>query len=141
MPGLRHKSGLTCLSLHPTNRLENAKALRVVDPAFVLSVGGNPSSYSALLHESYGFSPDLKNLKELSVTAGWCRAVTDVQTKLRKKELMLSKPTLVLSTAADTVLDHADISKNGLFVDSVLSQPKGLPLRSISSPFTTTASS
>eukprot|EP00040_Diaphanoeca_grandis_P007419 m.286712 g.286712 ORF g.286712 m.286712 type:complete len:130 (+) comp186352_c0_seq1:1-390(+) len=62
-----------------------------------------------MLHETYGFTPNLKSEKELTITAGWCNAVTEVQTMLKKGELVLQKPTLVLTTNADVVLNQGDI--------------------------------
>ena len=51
----------------------------------------------------------LVNLQAL--TAGWCRAVTDAQKRLKGGELVLDKPVLVLSTEADTILSADDIEE------------------------------
>eukprot|EP00036_Acanthoecidae_sp_10tr_P013602 CAMPEP_0206293804 /NCGR_PEP_ID=MMETSP0106_2-20121207/4325_1 /ASSEMBLY_ACC=CAM_ASM_000206 /TAXON_ID=81532 /ORGANISM="Acanthoeca-like sp., Strain 10tr" /LENGTH=838 /DNA_ID=CAMNT_0053724409 /DNA_START=240 /DNA_END=2753 /DNA_ORIENTATION=- len=90
--------------------IENASKVGI-PPDVILSEGGGPSMYAHMLHETYGFGPELKNLRELSVTAGWCRAVTDVQTRLQNEELQLQKPTLVLTTKADEVLDADDVKR------------------------------
>ena len=52
---------------------------------------------------------DLKSLNNLTVTAGWCSAVNDVQKKLISGKLVLDKPALVLSTSADEVLAQSDV--------------------------------
>ena len=80
-----------------------------VDPATPLAAGGEDSEYSVRLYKSYKFTPGLKTLKVLTATAGWCKAVTEVQKMLARGELTLRRPTLVLSTHADEVLARDSI--------------------------------
>ena len=67
----------------------------------------NPMTSSHLTPK--GFPTELKSLKDLTVTSGWCSAVDDVQRKLKSGKLVLDKPALVLSTAADEVLSQSDV--------------------------------
>ena len=78
-------------------------------------------SYSMKLFETYGFpNPKLKSVSELHVTAGWIAAVSRVQNALVEGRLRLPshKPALVMSTAADEVLDQERISNRTAFLSS-----------------------
>ena len=87
---------------------------------FLLSEGGQRSEYRWAFW-SYGFpTPQLKSLNELHVSAGWVAAVSRVQGALLDGKLRLPshKPALVLSTAADEVLDQKSISTRSSFLSS-----------------------
>ena len=75
----------------------------------MLAQGGADSDYSISLYQTYKFPTHLKSLKTLTATAGWCRAVTDVQLMLAAGKIRLRRPTMVLSSHADEVLRKGDI--------------------------------
>lgn len=94
------------------DKLEDAMKADLVEPSTLMSEGGAPSQYSMDLFKTYGFPhPLLKSLKDLHVTAGWMTAVKTVQNQLYDGELVLKKPTLVMSTPADEVLVNDEIEQ------------------------------
>ena len=79
------------------------------------------------LFETYGFpNPKLKSINDLHVTAGWVAAVSRVQNALIEGRLRLPphKPALVMSTAADEVLDQEKISNRTRFLCSTMNSPE-----------------
>ena len=93
------------------DKLDNGMKTGMIAPSTVMnSTGGENSEYSMNLYKTYGFTdPELKNTKDLYVTAGWMNAVKKVQKELEKGKLVLKKPTLVMATSADDVLDSDSI--------------------------------
>ena len=86
------------------------KKAGALDPSTIMnSTGGEKSEYSLNLYKTYGFTDELKNTKDLHVTAGWMNAVKQVQIGLVADKLVLKKPTLVMSTPADEVLLNDEI--------------------------------
>ena len=48
-----------------------------IRPETLISEGGGVSGYASGLHKTYGFPTQLKSLKNLQISAGWCNAVTE----------------------------------------------------------------
>eukprot|EP00948_MAST-09A_sp_MAST-9A-sp1_P003629 g3629.t1 len=83
----------------------------------ILSRGGDVAEFSAFLHEIYNFPDILKSNINSHVTLGWCSAVSKVQERLRRGELVVDdKPLLCLYTEADTVLSASDIDQASDFL-------------------------
>ena len=76
-----------------------------------LSEGGGESDFSMSMHKHYKFPDLLKSRQDLTVTAGWASAVTNVQRMIQSKDVVLKKPALLLYTDADTVLSSEDIDR------------------------------
>jgi len=82
----------------------------------LIDKGGGVSEYSTNMKRTYHFSDTLKSTKTLATSVGWCKAVTKAQQRLKSGKMVLGKPTLVLSTPADTVLDFDKIDKYNDFL-------------------------
>ena len=92
------------------DKLDDGMKAGALDPSTIMnSTGGEKSEYSLNLYKTYGFTDELKNTKDLHVTAGWMNAVKQVQNELVADKLVLKKPTLVMSTPADEVLLNDEI--------------------------------
>ena len=87
---------------------ENAEMLPLA-PDTIVQKGGNLNVYSKSLYENFKFTSDLKSIDTLSLSAGWISAVAKVQSMLRRGELALSIPALVLYTEGDSVLKMSDM--------------------------------
>ena len=73
------------------DKLEDGMKTGMIAPSTVMnSTGGENSEYSMNLYKTYGFTdPELKNTKDLYVTAGWMNAVKKVQNELEERKLVL----------------------------------------------------
>ena len=76
-----------------------------------LSEGGGESDFSMSMYKHYKFPDLLKSRQDLTVTAGWASAVTNVQRMIQSKDVVLKKPALLLYTDADEVLSSEDIDR------------------------------
>ena len=59
--------------------------------SFLLAKGGGLNEHTQLMREAYSFPDLLKQRRELAITAGWCRAVTEGQALLQRGELRLPR--------------------------------------------------
>ena len=82
-----------------------------LDNNVLIHKGGGVSDYSVGMKKHYHFSGTLKSDKVLAVSVGWCKAVTLAQERLKKGNMVLKKPVLVLSTTDDEILDSNKIDE------------------------------
>lgn len=81
------------------------------DDGFVLESGGEKNENSRNMYKSYKYPTALKCLETTTVSAGWARSVSYVQRMVQRKDIYLEKPTLVLFSEGDNVLDADEVDK------------------------------
>eukprot|EP00756_Hemistasia_phaeocysticola_P059074 Hpha_TRINITY_DN3577_c0_g1::TRINITY_DN3577_c0_g1_i1::g.25636::m.25636 len=96
----------------------------------VLAAGGEKNEYADRLRKHYAIPELLKAGKTLAVSAGWIRAATAVQKKLKKGQLKLGRPILAVFTEADEVLRYKDIDRLNELLCVTNSDGKERPLSS-----------
>ena len=98
------------LAWYEKKAVQNAYKAGLPDD-YIVDEGGGPSEYSRNMKRTYHFSSLLKDDRSLSISVGWCKAVTIAQSMLKAGDMVLGKPALVLSASADEVLDVHDIDR------------------------------